>query len=197
MMSVPVMSDGIRSGVNWMRLNFRSSTCASVCDEQRLGQPRHADQDAVAADEEREQHLLEHVVLPDDQLAQLAEHAVAAFLQPVGESDVVGGFQRRESFRLGCHVLFPPRVRGWAGTPPVYRARLWRALGAAAAAPPLGAGPSGLGSAAFGRWAPAGASRRLGSAAPAAPLEGQGCPLGLRLPARRCNLQRRRSRRGA
>jgi hypothetical protein len=30
MMSVPVMSDGIRSGVNWMRLNFRSTTRASV-----------------------------------------------------------------------------------------------------------------------------------------------------------------------
>ncbi len=30
MMSVPVMSDGIRSGVNWMRLNLRSSTWASV-----------------------------------------------------------------------------------------------------------------------------------------------------------------------
>ncbi|HXD72694.1 MAG TPA: hypothetical protein VN628_03115 [Vicinamibacterales bacterium] len=30
MMSVPVMSLGIRSGVNWMRLNFRSRTFASV-----------------------------------------------------------------------------------------------------------------------------------------------------------------------
>ena len=28
--SVPVMSDGIRSGVNWMRENFRSSTRAIV-----------------------------------------------------------------------------------------------------------------------------------------------------------------------
>src|SRR5690606_10203417 len=143
---------------------------------------------AVAADEQREQHLLEHLVLPDDQLAQLAEDAVAAFLQPVGESDVVGGFQRRESFRLDCHVLFPPKVRGWAGTPPVYRARLRRARGAAA---------FGRWAPALRAWAPAGASRRLGSAAPAAPLEGQGCPLGSSLPARLCNLQRRRSRRGA
>ena len=30
MMSVPVMSEGIRSGVNWMRENFRSSTRAMV-----------------------------------------------------------------------------------------------------------------------------------------------------------------------
>ena len=29
MMSVPVMSDGIRSGVNWMRVNLRSSTARS------------------------------------------------------------------------------------------------------------------------------------------------------------------------
>ena len=30
MMSVPVMSLGIRSGVNWMRENLRSSTCEIV-----------------------------------------------------------------------------------------------------------------------------------------------------------------------
>ena len=30
MMSVPVMSEGIRSGVNWMRLNARPSVCAMV-----------------------------------------------------------------------------------------------------------------------------------------------------------------------
>src|ERR671920_742958 len=75
MMSVPVMSDGIRSGVNWMRLNFRSSTREGV-DEQRLRQPRHADDEAVAADEQRQEHFRDHVVLPDDQLAQLADDAV-------------------------------------------------------------------------------------------------------------------------
>ena len=30
MTSVPMMSDGIRSGVNWMRLNLRWTACASV-----------------------------------------------------------------------------------------------------------------------------------------------------------------------
>src|SRR5688572_28203428 len=39
MMSVPVMSDGIRSGVNWMRLNLRSSTCASVRIRSVLARP--------------------------------------------------------------------------------------------------------------------------------------------------------------
>src|SRR5437588_1015644 len=39
MMSVPVMSDGIRSGVNWMRVNFRSSTLASVATSSVLARP--------------------------------------------------------------------------------------------------------------------------------------------------------------
>ena len=39
MMSVPVMSDGIRSGVNWMRANFRSRTCAIVWMSRVLARP--------------------------------------------------------------------------------------------------------------------------------------------------------------
>ncbi len=39
MMSVPVMSDGIRSGVNWMRENFSSSTRASVWISSVLASP--------------------------------------------------------------------------------------------------------------------------------------------------------------
>ena len=39
MMSVPVMSDGIRSGVNWMRLNSRPSACASVRTSSVLAVP--------------------------------------------------------------------------------------------------------------------------------------------------------------
>src|SRR6266850_175345 len=39
MMSVPVMSDGIKSGVNWIRLNLRSSTCASVAMSSVLARP--------------------------------------------------------------------------------------------------------------------------------------------------------------
>ena len=42
-------------------------------DQQRLGQPGHADDQAVAADEQRQQHLVHHVVLADDQLAELAQ----------------------------------------------------------------------------------------------------------------------------
>jgi hypothetical protein len=47
--SVPVMSEGIRSGVNWMRLKLRFSASARVADHQGLGQARHADQQRVTA----------------------------------------------------------------------------------------------------------------------------------------------------
>jgi hypothetical protein len=39
MMSVPVMSLGIKSGVNWMRENLRSSTCAIVWMSSVLANP--------------------------------------------------------------------------------------------------------------------------------------------------------------
>src|SRR2546428_438249 len=39
MISVPVMSEGMRSGVNWMRENFRSSVCATVCTIRVLARP--------------------------------------------------------------------------------------------------------------------------------------------------------------
>ncbi len=43
-------------------------------DHQRLGQPRHAFQQAVAAGEDRREELLDHLVLPDDHLLQLLLH---------------------------------------------------------------------------------------------------------------------------
>ena len=70
---MPVMSLGIRSGVNWMRLNSRASDCASDCTIKRLGQARHALQDAMPAGEDGDQKLIDHFVLPDD----LARHLFA------------------------------------------------------------------------------------------------------------------------
>ena len=46
-------------------------------NQQRLGQSRRADDQAVAADEQRVQHLLDDVFLSDDDLAQLAENLLA------------------------------------------------------------------------------------------------------------------------
>ncbi len=53
-------------------------------DEQRLGEARHAGDEAVAAGEERDEHLLDDLVLPDDDLAQLGENPLAAFGDALG-----------------------------------------------------------------------------------------------------------------
>ena len=66
---MPVTSVGIKSGVNWMRLNVRPSAFASVRTSKRLGRARHARDQAVAADEQRHQQMLDDVVLADDDLA--------------------------------------------------------------------------------------------------------------------------------
>ena len=53
-------------------------------DEQRLGQPGHAGDQAVAAGEERDEHLLDDLVLADDDLAELGEDPLAAVRDPFG-----------------------------------------------------------------------------------------------------------------
>ena len=62
-------------------------------DEQRLGQPGDADDQAVAADEERQQHQLDDVALADDPLLQLGDDLLAAGVHLVGQRDVVGRFE--------------------------------------------------------------------------------------------------------
>ena len=47
---------------------------ASVLIEQRLGESRHARDEDVAAGEERDQDLLDDLVLPDDDLPQFFEN---------------------------------------------------------------------------------------------------------------------------
>ena len=75
---MPVMSDGIRSGVNWMRLKSRSRMSASVLISSVFARPGHAGDQAMAAGEQRDQHLLDDFVLADDDLAELGENALAA-----------------------------------------------------------------------------------------------------------------------
>ena len=41
--------------------------------QQRLGQTRHAGDDRVTADKQRQQNLLDHVVLADDRLSDFAQ----------------------------------------------------------------------------------------------------------------------------
>ena len=62
-------------------------------DEQRLRQARHADDEAVAADEQRLQHQLDDVGLADDPLAELRDDLLAADFHLVGERNIVGRFQ--------------------------------------------------------------------------------------------------------
>jgi hypothetical protein len=63
-------------------------------DEQRLRQAGHPDDEAVAADQERQQHLLDDGRLADDDLAELGEHSIAAGPHPVGQRDVAFGLER-------------------------------------------------------------------------------------------------------
>ena len=76
-------------------------------DHQRLGQARHAFQQAMAAAEERDQQLFDHLVLADDDLGQLFEDFFAGFAQLADGGGIVG--QRFESERLS---VMDGRVRG-------------------------------------------------------------------------------------
>ena len=120
MISVPVMSLGIRSGVNWMRMKFRCSAWANVETVERLGQPRHADGEAVAAGEDADQHLLDHLVLADDHLVDLAQQRFPA-------SDPADGFLGGDLWRRWGHGPLGPRViparRGRSPNCPPHRAR--------------------------------------------------------------------------
>ena len=83
MMSVPVMSEGIRSGVNWIRLNSRPRVFEIVLHHERLRGAWQSGDEAMAADEERGQNLIEHLFLSDDDLANLAEDSVPYQVEPV------------------------------------------------------------------------------------------------------------------
>ena len=54
-------------------------------DQQRLRQPGHARDQAVASREQGDEHLVHHLVLPDDDLAELGEDLFASFLDAFGE----------------------------------------------------------------------------------------------------------------
>ena len=71
------MSEGIRSGVNWMRLKPTSRIWAIVLTISVLARPGHADQQAVPAGEDGGEDLLDDLVLADDDLAQFGGHHVA------------------------------------------------------------------------------------------------------------------------
>ena len=60
-MFVPVMSAGIRSGVNWIRLNVQSMTSAIVRTSIVLPRPGHALEQDVAVREQAGQRLADEL----------------------------------------------------------------------------------------------------------------------------------------
>ncbi len=68
MMSVPVMSAGIRSGVNWMRWKLRSSVCAIVRAISVLPSPGTPSISTCPRQSKPDQQRIEDFVLPHDNL---------------------------------------------------------------------------------------------------------------------------------
>ncbi len=89
---MPVISLGIRSGVNWIRLNSSVSDCASECTIRVLARPGDALEDAMAAGEDGHQELLDDLVLPDDLSGDLLPDPVVrrAQLFQFGEVELIG-----------------------------------------------------------------------------------------------------------
>ena len=71
------MSEGIRSGVNWMRRAFEAEHGAERVDQLGLGEAGHADHEAVAAGQDGDQRVLDDLLLAEDDrgdgLARLAD----------------------------------------------------------------------------------------------------------------------------
>ncbi len=86
------MSDGIRSGVNWMRLKETSRIWLMELTMSVLARPGTPSEEAVAAREDGGQHLIDDLALADDDAAELGHH-LAARLAEVGQvlADAVGG----------------------------------------------------------------------------------------------------------
>ena len=82
-MSVPVMSVGIRSGVNWMRLNSSDRQSASVLTISVLARPGTPSRRQCPRAKMRDQQLLDHFVLPDDDLGRSASRsAIVGLVHP-------------------------------------------------------------------------------------------------------------------
>ena len=74
-------------------------------DHQRLGQPRHAFQQAMAAAEERDQQLLDHLVLADDDLGKLLQDFFTGLVQLADGGGIVGQRFELEGCRTWMRIL--------------------------------------------------------------------------------------------
>ena len=69
--SVPMMSDGIRSGVNWMRLNFRCTASASVLISSVFARPGTPRSRQWPPGQERGEDFGDHLILANNHAAKL------------------------------------------------------------------------------------------------------------------------------
>ena len=70
-------------------------------DQQRLRESRHADDQTVAARQQRRQDQFDHVLLTDDQLVELGAYLVTAGFQPFGVRKIVGRVERGSQRLVG------------------------------------------------------------------------------------------------
>ena len=103
MTSVPVMSAGIRSGVNWMRLNDRFSVRASVLIISVLARPGTPSSRQCPRLNRRDQQFLDDLGLADDDLPHLVADGVIGLIEFFDRL-----FDRRVMSRVGhspCRLL--------------------------------------------------------------------------------------------
>ena len=93
-MRVPVMSDGIRSGVNWMRLKSAETAAAQGAHEQGLGRAGDAFEQHMAVGEQPGERVLDGLVLADDGLVDFARDGLGDALH-LAAARVIGGRRRR------------------------------------------------------------------------------------------------------
>ena len=85
-----------------MRLNCEGQGVGQRANHQRLGQARHADQQAMPAGEHRHQQLLDHLLLADDDLGQLGGDLLIRLVQAVHGLQVVVGWHAIYCIRVRC-----------------------------------------------------------------------------------------------
>ena len=95
----PVMSAGIRSGVDWTRWNSRPSSLPSVRTASVLARPGHALDERVAAADDGQQQLADRLVLSDDGLCELAPRVRGDFGQGVRHGNGISGMTASERGR--------------------------------------------------------------------------------------------------
>ncbi|MFO1521390.1 MAG: hypothetical protein U1G05_04970 [Kiritimatiellia bacterium] len=98
------MSDGMRSGVDWMRLNEEVERPRDGADQQRFGEAGRADEQRVPPAEDGDEHLVDHVGLADDHAGDLRAQGFMGCLQLPDEVQLV----RRRNL---AHVV--SRGDGW------------------------------------------------------------------------------------